>query len=153
MAKYHESTPLNQRLSKNIDVWHYVKEIGPAAAAIVVGMGANYLQNRAAPGSAKARTLGIVSMVALAISPFLVWRKKEKENLGINDLYENYKDARALRMDNAAIAHDNAVLKDMIAYEERQMESPKHVQEILTHGPKKHVEHALAETAETAASR
>ena len=139
MAQYHEPQPLEQRPSKNIGLAHYVKEIAPAFTAVVLGMVTGALKGHYAPSSSQARLLGAVSFGSLLVSPFLIWRKEEKQNIGIHEVYDHYKEAMALRMDNTQLAKENALLREMVEYENHQTST--HVKDIVAHGPKEHGDH------------
>lgn len=155
MAHIHEATPHDERESKKpITLGQFLRDTWQVPAAWLGGAAIGFLyakQRGYKTGTLQQQyAVGIPAKIGAFAAFFMIWQKNEKQRFGIEDIYENYKEARSTRMDNDALRKENELLKDMVAYENRHVpahhDTPKHVQEIVAHGPKGHEEHAMQET-------
>lgn len=157
MAQYSEVTPLEERASKKVTLGQFLKDTWPVPAAWLGGAALGMLFSKAKgykTGTPAAQfAMMLPAKLGAFLAFFMVWQKKEKEHIGIGEIYDKYKDARALRMTNDDLVKENAVLGQMVEFEERQQENPKHVQEILAQGPRDHATHAAAEPSEITSAR
>lgn len=157
MPQYSETTPLEDRASKHITLGQFMRETWPVPAAWLSGAAAGVLFSKAKGYQSGTPAAQLAMMIPAKLGAFfalfMMWRKKEKEHIGIGEIYDKYKDARALRMTNEELLKENSLLKQMVEFEERQQEHPKHVQEILSHGPRGHVAQAVAGPAEIVPGR
>ena len=128
-------TPYAQRPSQNLTFWGFLKE---RVIHLVFGAGAGaFAGNQAAKllklGTIKQQSMEIAGALLGTIAMgFRGWEKQEGRHLSANEVYEAYKTLPGLYRSNEEIAADNAMLKQMIAFEKTREASPqKHISAAL----------------------
>jgi hypothetical protein len=164
MAQYEIPKPIEERQNQRpVTFVDFLKETWTVPAAWLGGALAGMAFARARgieSGTPKyMTTVGVPAKIGAFVAFFMMWKKTEAERLGVEEIYTNYKDAKALRMDNEGLKKENALLKQMVEYEDQKDNA--HAKSIIAAGPrthhtheaKSHAEHAMKEPAELTAAR
>lgn len=121
MVEKYEPVPFEQRPSQNIGLKHYAHEIAPIVGLTALGGFGGWLvgklgiirQSPAITASLGAKATGLISV-------FLIWRKHEKKNLGIEEAYKELKTIEHLHLTDDDLRRDNRILKQMIEFEKHK---------------------------------
>lgn len=72
------------------------------------------------------------AFIGALVGSFSSWERREKFDLEINRVYEEYKDLPGLRRTNDEVQADNAILKRIVEHQREKLEGPK--PQIAAHG-------------------
>lgn len=127
-----------ERPSQHLGFRDFLKEklirilIGSGAGAFVGSQSAKFWGFSAA----SRQWMSIVgAAIGSQIAGFRNWRRNETRHLSVDQVYDDYRHLPGLRRSNEEITSDNALLKQMIAFEqEKALPAPaKHITAATTH--------------------
>lgn len=121
-------TPLAERKSQHVGHGDFLKAVVIHA---VLGAGGGAWLGGVMAKSMRASQSGIVMMRSLGAlvgayaGSFRVWKKQESAALNVHETLLQYRELPDMTVDNAALEADNQILKQIIAHQKQQLESPR----------------------------